>query len=157
MDAAAEYGIWDAVNWWYRHLAEFTLEWELPNLSEEEQNEIFPLLKPVIEGKVDPSFDMNQFRKDVAERLKHAASWSPGGTTTTPSTSGDLDMDAKAISNAVWDRDEIPAPPSASTFKTNPTWKASSYFKEIYERQLDILEQLGALAKKVDAIEKKVG
>ena len=54
MDAAAEYGIWDAVNWWYRHLAEFTLEWELPNLSEEEQNEIFPLLKPVIEGKVDP-------------------------------------------------------------------------------------------------------
>ena len=26
-------------------LAEFTLEWELPNLTEEEQNEIFPQLE----------------------------------------------------------------------------------------------------------------
>lgn len=109
-----------------------------------------------IEGKVDPSFDMNKFRTDVAERLKHAANWTAGGTTTTPSTSGDLDMDAKAVSNAVWDRDEIPAPPSASTYKTNPTWKAGSYLKELYERQLDILEQLATLAKKVDDLSKKV-
>jgi hypothetical protein len=49
-----------------------------------------------IEGKVDPRgpvegygsrgsfpFSMGQFRKDVAERLAHAASWSPG-TTPTP-------------------------------------------------------------------------
>jgi hypothetical protein len=47
-----------------------------------------------IEGKVDPlgpvegygargqfAFSMGQFRKDVAERLAHAASWSPGSTT----------------------------------------------------------------------------
>jgi hypothetical protein len=74
-----------------------------------------------------------------------------------PSTSGELDMDAKQVSAAVWDRDEIPAPPSASTFKTNPTWKASSYFKELYERQLDVLEQVAALAKKVDELAKKVG
>lgn len=47
-----------------------------------------------IEGKVDPrgpvegygtrgrfAFSMNQFRKDIAERLTHPASWSPGTTT----------------------------------------------------------------------------
>lgn len=79
------------------------------------------------------------------------------GGTTTPSTSGELDMDAKAVSAAVWDRDEIPAPPSASTAKTNPTWKASSYLKETYERQLDILKQLAALTAKVDELSKKVG
>ena len=40
------YGLWDSVGWWYRHLAEFTLEWELPRTcTQEEQNEIFPLLK----------------------------------------------------------------------------------------------------------------
>jgi hypothetical protein len=83
-----------------------------------------------------------------------------GGTTTTkpsPSTRGELDMDAQAVSAAVWDRDEIPAPPSASTAKTNPTWKASSYLKETYERQLDVLEQLADLTKKVDDLAKKVG
>jgi alkanesulfonate monooxygenase SsuD/methylene tetrahydromethanopterin reductase-like flavin-dependent oxidoreductase (luciferase family) len=54
MDEAAAYGLWDAVNWWYRHLATFTLEWEMPNLSQAEQDEIFPLLKPVIDGEVEP-------------------------------------------------------------------------------------------------------
>jgi alkanesulfonate monooxygenase SsuD/methylene tetrahydromethanopterin reductase-like flavin-dependent oxidoreductase (luciferase family) len=54
MDEAAGYGLWDAVTWWYKHLATFTLEWEMPNLTQEEQDAIFPLLKPVIEGDVDP-------------------------------------------------------------------------------------------------------
>lgn len=31
--------------------------------------------------KIDPSFGMADFRKAVAERLKHAASWSPGTST----------------------------------------------------------------------------
>jgi len=31
-----------------------------------------------VEGKIDPSFDMGKFRTAVAERLKHAAGWSPG-------------------------------------------------------------------------------
>ena len=53
MDAAADYGLWESVRWWYQHLAEFTLEWELPNLSPEEQEKVFPLLKPSIEGKID--------------------------------------------------------------------------------------------------------
>lgn len=33
--------------------------------------------------KVDPSFDMYAFRRAVAERLKHAADWSPGTDTPT--------------------------------------------------------------------------
>ncbi|WP_263170699.1 N-acetylmuramoyl-L-alanine amidase [Streptomyces sp. SCSIO ZS0520] len=108
-----------------------------------------------IEGKIDPSFSMNSFRADVAERLKHPASWSPGSSTTKPPKEND-DMDAKGISAAVWDRDEIPAPPSASTVKTNPTWKAGSYLKEIYERLLELIAEQRAQGKRLDAIEKKV-
>lgn len=53
LDAAGNYGLWDSVRWWYRHLAEFTLEWEFPNLSKEEQNEVFPLLQPQLEGELE--------------------------------------------------------------------------------------------------------
>lgn len=52
-DEATAYGLWDSVTWWYKHLAQFTLEWELPNLSPEEQEAVFPLLKPAIEGNID--------------------------------------------------------------------------------------------------------
>jgi alkanesulfonate monooxygenase SsuD/methylene tetrahydromethanopterin reductase-like flavin-dependent oxidoreductase (luciferase family) len=47
-------GIWDSVWWWYKHLAEFTLEWEFPNFPEEERDKIFPLLKDQLEGELDP-------------------------------------------------------------------------------------------------------
>ena len=52
LDEAANYTLWDSVSWWYRHLAEFTLEWELPNLSKEEQLQVFPLLEKVVDGEV---------------------------------------------------------------------------------------------------------
>lgn len=52
-EEAKGYGLWDSVRWWYRHLAEFTLEWEFPNLPAEEKDAIFPLLKPQVEGKTD--------------------------------------------------------------------------------------------------------
>lgn len=51
-EEAAAYGLWESVNWWYKHLAEFTLQWELPHLSKEEQEAVFPLLQPVIRGEV---------------------------------------------------------------------------------------------------------
>lgn len=50
-------GIWDSVWWWYKNLAEFTLEWELPNLSQEERDATFPLLKRQLEG----NFDVREF------------------------------------------------------------------------------------------------
>jgi alkanesulfonate monooxygenase SsuD/methylene tetrahydromethanopterin reductase-like flavin-dependent oxidoreductase (luciferase family) len=40
--------------WWYKNLAEFTIEWELPHLTPEQQDEVFPLLKRQIEGNFDP-------------------------------------------------------------------------------------------------------
>jgi alkanesulfonate monooxygenase SsuD/methylene tetrahydromethanopterin reductase-like flavin-dependent oxidoreductase (luciferase family) len=52
MDAAHDY-LWDSITWWYRHLAEFTLQWEAPNLTPEEQAQVFPLLQDTIKGTVD--------------------------------------------------------------------------------------------------------
>ena len=51
-DEAAGYGLWKAVNWWYQSLAEFTLQWELATLSDEEKAKIFPYLQAVIDGEV---------------------------------------------------------------------------------------------------------
>ena len=47
MDTAVHDYLWDSITWWYRHLAEFTLQWEAPNLSPEEQAEVFPLLQGI--------------------------------------------------------------------------------------------------------------
>src|SRR6185437_6427077 len=47
-------GIWDSVWWWYKNLAEFTLEWELPHFSEEQKDQAFPLLRQSVEGSFDP-------------------------------------------------------------------------------------------------------
>jgi alkanesulfonate monooxygenase SsuD/methylene tetrahydromethanopterin reductase-like flavin-dependent oxidoreductase (luciferase family) len=44
-EAAATYSLFDSLAYWYTHLAQFTLEWEFPNLSKEEQLLIFPLLE----------------------------------------------------------------------------------------------------------------
>src|SRR5439155_17612097 len=50
-------GIWDAVWWWYQNLAEFTLQWEFPNIPESQRDQIFPLLKRQIDG----DFEAQQF------------------------------------------------------------------------------------------------
>jgi alkanesulfonate monooxygenase SsuD/methylene tetrahydromethanopterin reductase-like flavin-dependent oxidoreductase (luciferase family) len=54
MEQAEANGIWESVWWWYKHLAEFTLEWELPHLTKEQQDQTFPLLKRQLEGEFDP-------------------------------------------------------------------------------------------------------
>ena len=53
MAAAEEHGIWDSVWWWYKNLAEFTLEWELPNVSQEERDRTFPFLQRQLWGEFD--------------------------------------------------------------------------------------------------------
>ncbi len=60
MDEAAAYGLWDSVSWWYRHLAEFTLQWEMPELPKEEQAKVFPLLQSVIDGEVPVEHYQNE-------------------------------------------------------------------------------------------------
>jgi alkanesulfonate monooxygenase SsuD/methylene tetrahydromethanopterin reductase-like flavin-dependent oxidoreductase (luciferase family) len=47
-------GIWDAVWWWYQNLAEFTLEWEFAHFSQEEKDQIFPLLRKHAAGEFKP-------------------------------------------------------------------------------------------------------
>jgi len=50
--------IWKSVGWWYQNLAQFTLDWELPHLNQQEQDVIFPLMKPLPEGNIPiESFD----------------------------------------------------------------------------------------------------
>ena len=51
-DEAAAYGLWDSVNWWYRNLAEFTLQWEFPLASEDDKQKMFPRLDAVQRGEV---------------------------------------------------------------------------------------------------------
>jgi alkanesulfonate monooxygenase SsuD/methylene tetrahydromethanopterin reductase-like flavin-dependent oxidoreductase (luciferase family) len=49
--------VWDAVKYWYRTLAAFTLEWELPNLSDAEKEKAFPHHARIR----DPDFDPHVF------------------------------------------------------------------------------------------------
>jgi alkanesulfonate monooxygenase SsuD/methylene tetrahydromethanopterin reductase-like flavin-dependent oxidoreductase (luciferase family) len=53
MEQCDEDGIWESVRWWYTNLAEFTIEWELPHLPQEEKDKAFPLLKPMMNGEID--------------------------------------------------------------------------------------------------------
>jgi len=52
MEQAEANGIWKSVGWWYQNLAQFTLDWELVHLPEEEKARTFPLMKPLLEGNV---------------------------------------------------------------------------------------------------------
>jgi alkanesulfonate monooxygenase SsuD/methylene tetrahydromethanopterin reductase-like flavin-dependent oxidoreductase (luciferase family) len=54
MEQCEANGIWDSVWWWYKNLAEFTIQWELPHLTKAEQDHIFPLLKRQMEEDFDP-------------------------------------------------------------------------------------------------------
>jgi alkanesulfonate monooxygenase SsuD/methylene tetrahydromethanopterin reductase-like flavin-dependent oxidoreductase (luciferase family) len=47
---AAEYGLWSSVSWWYRNLAQFTLQWELAGLPEEQKALAFPLLEAALQN-----------------------------------------------------------------------------------------------------------
>lgn len=45
---------WESVWWWYKNIAEFTLEWELSHMPQEQQDKLFPLLTRFSEGDLDP-------------------------------------------------------------------------------------------------------
>ena len=51
-EQAVENGVWDSVAWWYQKIAEFNLQWELPQITPEEADRIFPLLKPLYDGNI---------------------------------------------------------------------------------------------------------
>ncbi len=75
--------------------------------------------------KIDPSFDMNTFRKDVAERLAHPADWN--------GTPEEDDLPTpNEVAKAVLTYDGLIAIPGASP--TNPTYTLSSTLTEILKR-----------------------
>jgi alkanesulfonate monooxygenase SsuD/methylene tetrahydromethanopterin reductase-like flavin-dependent oxidoreductase (luciferase family) len=45
---------WESVWWWYKNIAEFTLEWELSHMPQEQQDKLFPLLKRFENDEIDP-------------------------------------------------------------------------------------------------------
>jgi alkanesulfonate monooxygenase SsuD/methylene tetrahydromethanopterin reductase-like flavin-dependent oxidoreductase (luciferase family) len=59
-DQLEENRVWESIWWWYRGLAEFTLKWEFPHLSKEQQGTIFPLLE--IGNR--PDFDPRVFDRE---------------------------------------------------------------------------------------------
>ena len=79
MEQAQENGIWESVGWWYRSIAEFTLEWEFPNVPKAEQDAIFPGLRPLIDGQVpvqqfhDADMIVVGDPDRVFEKMKHYA------------------------------------------------------------------------------------
>ncbi len=59
--AQDEYGLWDSVAWWYDHMAQFLIDWELPpDMPEEQIEKLFPRLRDTQAGKTDPKFFNDQ-------------------------------------------------------------------------------------------------
>ncbi|MEU9198842.1 hypothetical protein [Streptomyces sp. NPDC048332] len=65
------------------------------------------------------------------------------------------DMDAKQVYDAVWMRDAAPAPTRSATLKKNPTWSPISFLRELYNLVATVNDNVKALDKRLDAIEKK--
>lgn len=100
-----------------------------------------------VEGKVDPRgpvagygtrgrfmFTGTLFRTDVAERLAHAPSWSPGQKETVVT-----DAEKKnATYSAVAEADAIPAPRNHPDSAENKYWTMESYLRFIAERLIDL-------------------
>ena len=100
-----------------------------------------------VEGKPDPSFDMNKFRKDVAARLKGAPS---GGSTPTDDEEAAMaSLSKKDMYEKVWTGDYAPAPSTSSTKKENPTWMPISVLVGLYEQVSRLRDEVAELSKKV--------
>ncbi|MET9158300.1 N-acetylmuramoyl-L-alanine amidase [Streptomyces parvulus] len=102
---------------------------------------------------VDPRLPMNQFRADVAERLRHEPGWNPGDTEKEEDPMAG--MSKREIANAAWDEDMVPAPTFAPDYAKNRFWKPSAYLRSIYNAVITIRDELRALRKAVDALSKK--
>lgn len=103
-----------------------------------------------IEGKIDPRgpvdgygtrgrfmFTGSIFRADVAERLRHAASWSPATEGSAPVADAER---KNATYTAVVEADAIPAPRNHPDTATNPYWTMESYLRFIAE---ELIRQRG--------------
>ncbi|SCF78852.1 N-acetylmuramoyl-L-alanine amidase [Streptomyces sp. MnatMP-M17] len=106
---------------------------------------------------VDPRIDMNKFRRDVAERLGHPASWNPGAPK--PPTEEDpmAGITKQDIYDAVWKTDQIAGPADEPDHKTNPTWQAQSIVKDIQARVRALQKSEAAQSAAITALAGLVG
>lgn len=96
--------------------------------------------KEVTRRKVDPSFDMNEFRADVKDRLSHVASWDGKDSPVTQVPGKDVEAPKSAAYTQVVETDAIPAPENHPDSKVNKFWTMESYLKFIAE---ELIRQRG--------------
>ncbi|MFF9510274.1 N-acetylmuramoyl-L-alanine amidase [Streptomyces sp. NPDC014724] len=105
--------------------------------------------------KIDPrGFTMAGLRADVAERLKHPASWNPGSDHEEDPMAG---ITKKDIFDAVWKTDAIGGPADAADHSTNPTWQAQSILKDVQARIRRMDKTLAAQSAAITALAGQVG
>lgn len=96
--------------------------------------------------KIDPSFDMNKFRSDVAARLKHAASWDPSSP-----EKGALVADKNDVAVLFKTDGVLDSPDKDKDTNNNEHWTAESYLRFDYLQNRDTLKLVKALTTKLDA------
>ncbi|MFE4334505.1 N-acetylmuramoyl-L-alanine amidase [Streptomyces sp. NPDC056831] len=102
--------------------------------------------------KVDPrGFTMAELRADVAERLKHPASWNPNEEDPMAG------ITKRDIFDAVWKTDAIGGPTDAADHGTNPTWQPQSILKDMQARIRSMDKRMAAQAAAITALAGQVG
>lgn len=97
---------------------------------------------------LDPRIDMNDFRRDVQERLNHEPGWNPPSKETdVPLTDAEIKKIAAAAADAVWEKAMVsPAAPEAAP---RP---ASAFLRWGDQHTVDILTRIAGLSAAVKAL-----
>ncbi|MGW2176752.1 N-acetylmuramoyl-L-alanine amidase [Streptomyces sp. NPDC001732] len=102
--------------------------------------------------KVDPrGFTMPKLRSDVAERLKHPASWNPNEEDPMAG------ITKRDIFDAVWKTDAIGGPTDAADHQTNPTWQPQSILKDMQARIRSMDKRMAAQTAAITALAGQLG
>ncbi|GGT71442.1 N-acetylmuramoyl-L-alanine amidase [Streptomyces atratus] len=102
--------------------------------------------------KVDPrGFTMAALRADVAERLKHPASWNPNEEDPMAG------ITKRDIFDAVWKTDAIGGPTDAADHGTNPTWQPQTILKDMQARIRSMDKRMAAQTAAITALAGQVG
>lgn len=99
-----------------------------------------------VEGKIDPSFSMTEFRADVATRLAHTADWNPNEEDDMPT--------ADEIAAAVWNY-KVDSPTAAPG--TDPKRTTGTFLRYTDAKHAAATAQIGALQGAVTALTEAVG
>ena len=89
--------------------------------------------------KIDPSFDMNTFRKDVAERLAHSASWSPDEEE--PPVA---ELTKDDVNRAAWFTANLSAPNGTADAAAGKKWQPQVHLRDINNRVRSLEKTLTA-------------